>query len=240
MTNLQEEPNSLIKSYKFIRRLDINPEQRLRLASLLTYFNYHGQVKKFAKKYNVSRTFLYDLKAIFSAQTFGIFSPDKVFKSSRSDYRNCAYKEILDLRLIGKCSLSAISLLLAKKDKELPHSTCFISQFLKRLGGRLGKMVNWQGSVFYACDEIFMIGHQPVLVTVDPVSSTILRMEVLKNLTKECWEAHWKSLRSTGIIPTGIVKDEGVAMKAALSDGVMSGVDEQTDTFHAVSKHWQP
>ncbi len=235
MTNLQEKPNSLRKSYKFIRRLDISPEQRFRLAVLLTCFNYHGQVTKLAKKYAVSRTFLYNLKTEFSTQTSGMFSLDRVSKSSRSDYCDRAYNEILDLRLIGKCSLGAISLLLSKKDKNLPNSTCFISQFLKQLGGSLTKMVDWQGSVFYASDEIFMIGHQPVLVTVDPVSSAILRMEVLEKLSKESWQAHWEGLKTAGIIPLGIVKDEGVAMKAAMSDDIMEGVDEQTDTFHAVS-----
>lgn len=235
MISLQEEPSSLTKSYKFIRRSDISSEQRLRLGALLTCFNYHGQVTKFANKYAVSRTFLYNLKAVFTARTHGMFEPERVLKTSRSDNCNRAHKEILDLRLIGKCSLGAISLLLAGREENLPNSTCFISQFLKQLGSRLGKMVNWQGSVFYASDEIFMIGHQPVLVTVDPVSSVILRMECLESLSKEAWEKHWKSLMDAGIYPLGIVKDEGVAMNAAQASGVMSEVEEQTDTFHAVS-----
>lgn len=235
MITLQEEPSSLTLSYKFIRRSDISSEQRLKLGALLSCFSYHGQVTNFAKKYNVSRTFLYGLKRMFSVQTSGMFELDRVLKSSQSDNRNRAHKEILDLRLIGRCSLGATSLLLASRDENLPNSTCFISRFLKQLGGRLGKMVNWEGKVFYASDEIFMIGHQPILVTVDPISTAILRMERLDKLSKEAWQAHWQSLIDAGIIPLGIVKDEGTAMNAAQAEGVMSQVDEQTDTFHAVS-----
>jgi len=235
MITLQEEPSSLTKSYKFIRRSDISPEQRLRLGALLACFGYHGQVTKFKRKYGVSRTFLYGLKDRFSGQTAGLFEPDSVLKINRSDNRHRAHREILELRLIGKCSLGATSLLLAARGESLPNSTCFISRFLKKLGSRLGRMVNWQGEVVFASDEIFMIGHQPVLVTVDPVSSVILRMESLDSLSKEAWEEHWKSLIDAGITPLGIVKDEGVAMNAAQAAGVMSGVEGQTDTFHAVS-----
>lgn len=235
MITLQEEPSSLTISYKYIRRADISSALRLKLGILLAYFKHHGQVTNFAKKYGVSRTFLYNLEHAVSAHLSSLFTCVEVSENSSSSNRYRAWEEILKLRLIGKCSLSAISTLLASKDERLPNSTCFISQFLKQLGSRLGKMVDWQGEVVFASDEIFMVGHQPVLVTVDPVSSVILRMECLDSLSKEAWEKHWKSLIDAGIIPLGIVKDEGVAMNAAQAAGVMSQVDKQTDTFHAVS-----
>ena len=62
MLALQEEPSSLKKSYKFIRRSDITPALRMKLGVLLVCFNYHGQVTQFSKKYGVSRSFLYSLK----------------------------------------------------------------------------------------------------------------------------------------------------------------------------------
>jgi len=65
MLTKQEEPSSLKKSYKFIRRPDITPELRMKLSALLVCFNYHGQVTKLSKKYGVSRSFLYGLKHLF-------------------------------------------------------------------------------------------------------------------------------------------------------------------------------
>ena len=234
MLALQEEPSSLKKSYKFIRRSDITPALRMKLGVLLVCFSYHGQVTQFSKKYGVSRSFLYSLKALLSEQLSGVF--DKKLEAARKlDAQQESWKELLQLRFIGKCSLSAISELLMLNKPELPNSICFISQFFKRLGSTLGKMVEWKGSVYYASDEIFMIGHQPVLVTIDPVSTTILRMECLKTLTKAAWEKHWQALKDQGINSLGIVKDDGVVMNAAQNTPVMSNVPAQLDTFHAVS-----
>ena len=235
MITLQEEPSSLTRTYKFIRRPDLSPALRMKLGVLLLCFGYHGQVSEIAEKYSVSRSFLYGLKGVLSAELSGIFSTAIVSKGKKAVSRYQAWQQILEFRLIGKCSLRSISELLSLSDSSLPNSTCFISQFLKRLGADIGKMVCWKGAVFYASDEIFMIGHQPILVTVDPISSAILRMERLDSLSKAAWQKHWKDLIDAGISPLGIVKDEGVAMNAAKAEGVMSEVEEQTDTFHAIS-----
>jgi len=234
MLTKQEEPSSLKKSYKFIRRVDITPDLRMKLGVLLVCFNYHGQVTNFSKKYGVSRSFLYSLKAIVGQQLSIVFAESKEQRTSKSKQQH-AWQELLKLRLIGKCSLSAISELLRLNHPNVPNSTCFISQFLKRLGEKLGKMVEWKGKVHYASDEIFMIGHQPVLVTVDPISSAILRMERLEHLTKLGWENHWQSLKAQGIYPLSLVKDDGVAMNAAQASPVMEEVAGQLDTFHAVA-----
>ena len=234
MLTVQEEPSSLKKSYKFIKRKDITTELRMKLGVLLVCFNYHGQVTKFSKKYGVSRSFLYDLKAIIGQQLSSAFPESKELSTSKLNQQT-AWRELLKLRLIGKCSLSAISELLLLQNPMLPNSTCFISQFLKRLGEKLGKMVDWKGKVHYASDEIFMIGHQPVLVTVDPLSTVILRMEPLESLTKIAWENHWQTLKDQGIYPLSLVKDDGVVMNAAQNTPVMSEVAGQLDTFHAVA-----
>jgi len=234
MLTKQEEPSSLKKSYKFIRRPDITPALRMKLSALLVCFNYHGQVTKLSKKYGVSRSFLYGLKQLFLQELSPIFGGYKARLSNKSN-RQLAFEELLKLRLIGKCSLSAISELLQLGNPILPNSTCFISQFLKQLGDKLGKMVDWQGKVHYASDEIFMIGHQPVLVTIDPISTVILRMEPLSSLTKLAWQKHWQALKDQGIYPLSLVKDDGVAMNAAQNSAVMEDVPSQLDTFHAVA-----
>ena len=238
MTILQKEPSSLIDSYKFMRRADISFELRMKLGVLLACFQHHGQVTNFSNKYGVSRSFLYDLKHRAESGLSACFAVEERLEMERSERRFIAWRAILRLRCIGKCSLSAISELLGLQDERLPNSTCFISQFLKTLGVGLGKLVNWQGKTHYGCDEIFMVGHQPVLVTVDPNSSAILCIEVLAHLSKEAWQAHWQRLIDAGIYPLGMVKDEGVAMSAAQAEffvDELSDVTQQTDTFHAIS-----
>ena len=225
-------------SYKFMRRADIGLRLRMKLGVLLACFQHRGQVTDFSNKYGVSRSFLYDLKHRAELGLSTCFEVEERLEKERSERRFIAWQAILGLRCIGKCSLSAISELLGLADEALPNSTCFISQFLKTLGAGLGKLINWQGEVYYACDEIFMVGHQPVLVTIDPNSSAILCMEVLDNLSKEAWKKHWQDLIDAGIYPLGLVKDEGVAMSAAQADffvGELADVAQQTDTFHAVS-----
>lgn len=237
MTVLQKEPSSLTISYKFIRRRDINPKLRLKLGVILSCFKQHGQVTNFAEKYGVSRSFLYNLKDAVSAQLLDLFDVSHSATDNQQARRERAWEQILDFRLIGKCSLGAISDLLSR-DESLPNSSCFSSQFLKELGGRLEKTVDWQGEVTFACDEIFMVGHQPILVTVDPQSTAILQIEILESLSKEAWKAHWERLLDAGIIPLLMVKDEGVVMDAAqeeLSSGLLKKVAVQTDTFHAIS-----
>ncbi|MCP3930670.1 MAG: hypothetical protein GY750_19940 [Lentisphaerae bacterium] len=234
MTILKEEPSSLTKSYKFVRRPDLSPALRMKIAALVLVFSYHGQVTRLSEKYSVSRSFIYGLKAVLSIQLEGIFDTANELALSRERKRQKAQEKILNLRLIGKCSLSAISELLLLENLALPHSVCFISQFLSSLGAKLGKMVDWKGAVHYASDEIFMIGHEPVLVTVDPISSAILQMERLKVLSKEAWMQHWQRLGEANIIPLSLVKDEGAAMRAAQQEG-QSDVAVQTDTFHGVS-----
>jgi len=122
MLTMQEEPSSLKKSYKFIRRSDITTELRMKIGVLLVCFSYHGQVTNYSKKYGVSRSFLYSLKTICREQlqeAFGKSSEQSVSKSNQQQ----SWEELLKLRLIGRCSLSAISELLRLSHPLLPNST---------------------------------------------------------------------------------------------------------------------
>jgi hypothetical protein len=234
MGTLLEEPSSLTKSYKFIRRADIDSELRLKIGILGFFFKHHGQVTKISSKYSVCRTFIYGLIKRVETRLDGLFEESVQKNLTYQEKRNESIRKILEFRMIGKCSLDSISEFIGISDASLPNSTCFISKTLKDLGSKSGKMVAWKGSVYYASDEIYMIGHQPVLVTVDPVSSTILRMELLESLTKEAWENHWQALRDAGIESLGLVKDEGILMKAA-HESSHSDIAVQTDSFHAIS-----
>ena len=139
MSTLQEEPSSLTGLYKFIRRPDLSPSLRMKLGVLLVCFSYHGQVTEYSTKYKVSRSFLYGIKGVMLNHLNGLFEEDRGLPFGTTNPRQDLYKWILQLRLLGKCSLSSISELLSVINPSLANSTCFISQFLKKLGGCLGK-----------------------------------------------------------------------------------------------------
>jgi len=87
-------------------------------------------------------------------------------------------------------------------------------------------MIDWQGRAIFATDEIFYLGRHPILVTVDPLSGAILRMDVLDRLSKEAWQAHWQALRLTS--------DEAWVMQAAREE-TFEAISWQPDTFHGLS-----
>ncbi len=47
--------------------------------------------------------------------------------------------------------------------------------------------------VFLLCDEIFTLG-QPILITVEPRSLAILKIELVDNREAETWKKHWEAL----------------------------------------------
>lgn len=100
-------------------------------------------------------------------------------------------KRILELRLIGRSSLSAISELLKRQGLKYT-STGFISETLHKIGESLGNLIVWEGRCVWASDELFFKGHQPILVTVDVASHAILSISKLTSLTKESWTAHFE------------------------------------------------
>ncbi|MBA7637098.1 hypothetical protein ES703_44732 [subsurface metagenome] len=65
-----------------------------------------------------------------------------------------------------------------------------------------------------ASDEIF--SHlRPILITIEPVSSTILRTELADSRETEIWKEHWECIDESGYIAIYLVNDEGKSMSAA-------------------------
>jgi hypothetical protein len=98
-------------------------------------------------------------------------------------------REILSLRLEGKCSIIGISLLLKRKGLK-GSSIGYISEVLKETGSSLSPVLQGMESldlaVVFASDEVFS-SNRPLLITVDPVSSAIFRMELGKDRTSDSW-----------------------------------------------------
>ncbi len=117
------------------------------------------------------------------------------------------------------------------------NSVGFISQKLTEIGEELGNKLNIKnvdGFTFsIASDEIYAKS-SPILITIDPVSFLILKIELSDNRSKKAWVSHFQSIKEQNISFLQITNDEGTGMKAAVNCE-LSDIDRQSDTFHAVA-----
>ena len=231
---ITEEQSSLKLSQLFIRRPDLDKTSRVKIAVIAKYFKRHGTVTRLAAKYEISRSFVYILAGQLSQLVDNWLETDTV----PAEYLNYLdkvenLKRLFRYRLIGGCSISKCSTLL-KADEVKNTSFGWCSEQLQLAGSQLPNMVAWQGSAIYASDEIYYAQNKPILITVEPVSGAILRIDKEPRLTKQGWQAHWTALKEQGITPTLLVRDEGRALIAAQKE-VLEEVPFQADTFHAIT-----
>lgn len=225
---------------KYTRRKDLSPELRMSIANMALCCGKYGDITKLAQRYNVSRTFIYDLRNKLLMCSWIIFGSGEANKQDREkkgiDEKLLLLQEILVLRLEGKCSIISISLLLKRKGLK-GSSIGYISQVLNETGGHLNPVLAVSSgikiAVIFASDEIYS-SSQPLLITVDPVSSAILHMELGADRKGETWEKHWQELLDAGFCPVLLTNDEGSGMKKAQIK-VLPNILRQTDTYHAVA-----
>ncbi len=185
------------------------------------------------RQYGVSRTFIYDLLAIFKeGLTHLLFPQKKSAPISQTDVE----ARILSYRFEGRASIDAISTLL-KRDA-LPFSAHGLtSEFLTHVGKMLpNTLENGESKVSFvafADDEVFAKS-RPILITVDPVSSAILRIELVDKRTAAKWAKHRKCLLDNGFEPNLITSDAGTAICADNKD-TLKEIDWQLDTFHSIA-----
>ncbi|MCP4948526.1 MAG: hypothetical protein GY923_13595, partial [Aestuariibacter sp.] len=136
----------------------------------------------------------------------------------------------------GRSSIGAISTIMNRFDYEL-CSTGSISQTLSRIGGLLPTTLSTEKGIIqylvFASDEIFS-KTTPILVTVDPCSSVILRIELADSRKAEDWKRHFECLYDNGVEAIYLVCDEGQGIRAGHAE-VMSDVVRQSDTYHAIA-----
>jgi len=221
---------------RFIRRRDLDVFTRLTIAftALIAIAEkQRGTITKLAQEFLISRTFVYMLANSLmehSQIAFNETCPPALHEKSSS------IAHILSLRLDGKCSIEAISRHL-KRFEIGNHSPGYISQVLNKVGSSLPNTLSLIDGdtvqVIYASDEIFS-KRTPILITVDPVSSAILKIEMLDKRTAEAWINHWESIEDSGCIPLYLVCDEGTALVKAHTD-YLSDLIRQPDTYHAIA-----
>lgn len=223
---------------KYHRRTDITPSLRLEIANKALYSKEYGKITRLSEKYQVSRPFIYSLKTHLSVLGTMLFCTSKggeELSNSKLPKAVDLIREILTLRLEGKCPIEGISTLLKRKQLQ-GSSVGNISKILNRIGSQLEDEIELDNTITYAVfasDEVFSSG-RPILITVDAVSSAILKIDLCEDRGKQSWEKHWQGLLSKGVRPLYLTNDEGVGMKAA-QESVLGDIQRQSDTFHAVS-----
>jgi len=221
-----------VKKSVFQRRTDLTVQKRILIAYIVLYQYTWGSISRLAHKNNVSRQFIYDTVEKFSSICENYFEPGKI--SAEADYSSLKF--ILSHRLDGKCSIPAISALMQRQN--LPeHSVGYISQILSRIGEKLGHKLDHEqvdGFTFAICSDEIYASQKPILITVDPVSFSILNIELSDNRKKDTWINHWQDIKSQGINFCTLINDEGLGMKSA-QKVELPEIERQSDTFHAVA-----
>jgi hypothetical protein len=192
-----------------------------------------GVITALSEQYNVSRTFIYDLASTLN-ETGSIIFASNNFNQTNTDTKLPFY-HMLSLRMEGRCSIGAISTIMKRFAIDL-SATGSISQHLKNFGSFLPNTLSSNDEirlVVFLSDEIFSKS-TPILVTVEPISSAILRIELADTRKAEDWKNHWECLEKNGHYAAYLVCDEGTALCAAQKEG-LANIFRQSDTYHAIA-----
>ena len=211
---------------KFMRRPDVDTVTRVHIAAqAFLSLGVYGDLTRIANAYRVSRLFVYkllwQLQLLYELEACNPGAPEAI--------RTEVDRHILLLRLEGHCALERMSQIL--RQLGLPFASVgYISQRLAVYARALPK-AEWTGAqiVFLLCDEIFTRG-QPILLTVEPRSLAILKIELAKNREAATWKQHWDALAEAGLIEQQtVVSDQGSGLVKGCA---LMGLTHHPDLFH--------
>jgi hypothetical protein len=211
---------------KFRRRPDLDTLTRVQIAvQAFLAQGVYGEITRIANCYQVSRLFVYKLRwqllLLYELQVGATDSPQAI--------REYVDRHILLLRMEGRCSLAQISQIVQQLG--LPHSSIgYISQRLRAYARALPaeKLAGAQ-ILFLLSDEIFTLG-RPILITVEPRSLAILKIELAEQRDAETWQKHWAELVKAGVISNPIVVSD---QASGLVKGCeLLGLTHHPDLFH--------
>lgn len=197
-----------------------------------------GIITHLAKAFHTNRGKIYALKTKLIEALSSFFTPTKEKNDSKS--LEDTLKAMLVLRLEGKCSIESIHLVMKRLGFSKFASHGSISEILTYAGNALTEDIDHeQEEIQYliaASDEIY--AHSTaVLITVDPQSTAILRMEKVDTLNFTHWENHWTKIKINNCSINVLVNDNGKVMRKAQKN-VLPDVLRQSDTFHAFPYKW--
>ena len=220
---------------KFIRRPDLTTFDRLQIAYealCAKIFNHWGVISALARYHNVSRTFVYNTLAVFEQVVELALGepPQQVEIENKRE----SVELMIALRLEGKCGVGAISTIMKRLNHRFSGQGT-VSTYLNHIGSLVpsGLMTEDNVRLVFLSDEIFS-GNTPILITVDPISSAILKIELVNKRRAEEWSKHWLCLKKDGFEAIYYVTDEGSGLCSA-HENLFTGAMRQPDTFHAVA-----
>lgn len=228
---------------KFMRRKDISPALRLYIGSIALVHS--GRIQELTQKYKISRSFVYILRQQLLQYGPLVFAIENRMESqlgqtalAQLEEQQYLLRTILSYRLEGRCSIISISLLLKRQGFKV-SSIGYISEVLQEIGNVLGNVVEVASSiklaVVFASDEMYSAG-RPLLITVDPVSSAILQLELGTDRSGLSWAIHWQELIDAGLMPILVTGDEGKGMKQGKEWVTeLADLTRQSDIYHAIS-----
>jgi len=155
--------------------------------------------------------------------------------TSTVDEKKLAFYYMLSLRMEGRCSLESISTIMKRFGKKL-SAVGSISQYLANFGSLLPHTQSSDETtqmVIFLSDEIFSKS-VPILVTVEPISSAILNIELADTRKAEDWKKHWRCVEDNGYYATYLVSDEGIGICTAHEEA-LGDIIRQPDTYHAIA-----
>jgi len=224
------------KGQNFIRRTDLTSQIRLYISctALIAQINgTWGQITELSRQFMVSRTFVYMLIATLEQNGLIIFGDNH--STSTVDEKKLAFYYMLSLRLEGRCSLESISTIMKRFGKKL-SAVGSISHYLTNFGSLLTHTQSSDETtqmVIFLSDEIFSKS-VPILVTVEPISSAILNIELADTRKAEDWKKHWRCVEDNGYYATYLVSDEGIGICTAHEEA-LGDIIRQPDTYHAIA-----
>jgi hypothetical protein len=202
----------------FTRRGDLTNAIRLAIATNALHAMINGvwgTITHLADEYRVSRPFVYSLADKLKEAGRFLFGETAEFIPA-SSAREHSIQMMLSRRLEGRSSIGAIATIMNRFAYDL-HSAGSISQTLSRIGSLLPTTLSTEkGLIQYlvlASDELFS-KTTPILVTVDPCSSAIVRIELADIRQAEDWKRHFECLYDNGMQAIYLVCDEGQGIRA--------------------------
>ena len=219
-----------------MRRTDLTQEIRAEIAheayKAQNSENSYGRIVEITKEYQVCRAFVYILLKVFKSYLLEAYFLKEVTKS-------ISKKELIArmtfLRMIGHNSIKSISEIM-RYDELKYSSTGTISETLFSIGKLLPKVqslpLDKKIKITAVADEIF-IGNQPILITLDPISSTILSIELVETRSEEIWKNHISEIEAEEKIEIiSMATDGGKGLCSAVSK---KNIAWQPDTYHAIA-----
>ncbi len=196
---------------KFIRLENLNVQKRITIVMLaIACQGQYGARTALALKYDISRTFLYQLlnTALFCLSEIFSVENCECIPYARLD----AVEMMVLLRLEGKVSISGIDQILDQQGYP-HHSTGLVSECLTSLGASLPNTLvsKEKRSVFILADEIHAL-NVPILISIEPKSTAILKIELADNRQADTWDKHFRTIEDGNYNISGLCSDRGTGI----------------------------